>query len=125
MAKNSSASGEQPQSVPQIEPQELHPTNNIRFVMFEVAKLVERVDHLTKAIEKLPASMEKATDKISADAKERHVELKSEHKDTRDRVITIESKVAFVKGAVWVGGGLFAVCMVVLGVLTKYALDKI
>ena len=116
---------EEPRSLPQTEPTELFPSNNIRFVMFEVAKLVERVDHLSSAIEKLPASFEKAIEKLGADQKERHSELKSDHKDTRDKVSKIESSVSFVRGAAWVFGGLFAILVVIVGVLAKFLFDKL
>lgn len=109
-----------PDDFPQVEPpEELFPTNNIRFVMWETAKLTERVEALTKAVEKLSSSFEKTSEKQTADLKEKLADIKVDLKDTDTKVVSIEGKVNFVKGALWVFGGIFAVALVVLGVAGK------
>lgn len=108
-----------PEEFPQVEPQELFPSNNIRFVMWEVAKLTERVEALTKAIEKVGPAMEKAMDRHAADLKEKVGDLKSDLKETDTKVVAIEGKVNFVRGAMWVFGGLFTIAIVILGVWAR------
>lgn len=85
---------EEPQSSP---PRDLYATSDIRFVMTEVAKFGERIDNLA----------------------ERLADLKSDGKETRDRLLEIEKGISFVKGAMWVFGGLFAIALVVVGVLFR------
>lgn len=118
MAKPAPPSGT-PEEFPQTTPRNLYDTSDIRFVMRETAALAERVDHLKTAIEKLGPSFEKALDKHAAEMKERLTELKTDHKATSDRVGEIEKKVSFVKGAMWVLGGLFVVGLAILGAMAK------
>jgi len=66
--------------------------------MTEVAKLTERIDNLI----------------------ERVAELKNDGKDTSSKLIDIEKSISFVRGAIWVLGGFFALALIVIGVvLTK------
>jgi ElaB/YqjD/DUF883 family membrane-anchored ribosome-binding protein len=127
-----------PEEFPQVEPTtELHPTNNIRFVMWEVARLTEKVDQLSTSIDKLAGTFEKASDKQtaalkdgladhSADVKERLNELKApideikaDVKEAKKDLIDVGKKVAFVKGVTWVLGGMFAVGVVILGAIAR------
>jgi hypothetical protein len=89
-----------PGELPQGSPRDLHPTSDIRFVITEVAKLTERIDNLI--------------DRVG--------DLKSDGKETRDRLFSIEKSISFVKGAVWVLGGFFALSLVVIGVLLRKAI---
>ncbi|WP_459661753.1 hypothetical protein [Novosphingobium sp. 11B] len=116
---------------------------NIRWVIEQTGRLSERTDNLSSKIDGLsgkidgfPAALEKFAEKLDnsakeragefkADLKERHLELKSEFEKTRDKVIDLEKKVDFVKGAAWFGGGVFAILLLVVGVLLKFLLDKI
>ena len=86
-----------PVNEPQGTPRELHPTSDIRFVMIEVAKLTERIEHMVK----------------------KQDELKADGRETRDRLFEIEKGVSFVKGAMYVLGGLFTLALVVIGVLLR------
>ena len=149
MANNTRLPGpSDPEEFPQVEPTELHPTNNIRFVMWEVAKLTERVDNLSTSVEKMAAALEKNADQHAtsasqtaernlttlkeslatnyADVKERLTDFKASVDDIKDDVkeaksdlVEIGKKVAFVKGAMWVFGGLFAIAIVILGVIAR------
>lgn len=87
--------------------------------MRETAALSERVDHLKSAIEKLGPSFEKALDKHASDTKERLGEIKSDQKTTGERVAEIERKVSFVKGAMWVLGGIFVLASALVIALLK------
>ena len=109
-----------PQDFPETSPpDELFPTNNIRFVMWETAKLTERVDGLTKAIEKLGPSFERALEKHAVDVKERIADVKADVKESSGKITDLEKGVSFVKGAMWVLGGLFAIAIVILGVVAR------
>ena len=72
MVKSSRPTDEEgpPRSFPEVAPaRDLHATSDIRFVMIEVAKYGERIERLTKDVEKLgdkfSADMEKHNGKIS------------------------------------------------------------
>ncbi len=91
-----------PTAEPQGTPRDLYPTSDIRFVMMEVAKLTERLDHLIKNQD----------------------ELKAGGRETRDRLFEIEKGISFVKGAMWVLGGLFALTLVVVGVILRASLGS-
>jgi hypothetical protein len=86
-----------PTEEPRGPPRDLHPIADIRFVITELATLGQKIENLAE--------------KIS--------EMKSEQKDGRDRLHSIEKGVAFVKGALWVFGGIFAIMLVILGVLLR------
>lgn len=73
-----------PQDFPQVTPRDLHPTSDIRFVITEVAKLTTQVERLIQDVGKL---------------------------DTK--VDAVCHQVTFVKGALWVIGGLMAIMGVV------------
>jgi chromosome segregation ATPase len=108
-----------PEDFPQTTPRELHATSDIRFVMRETATLTERIEGLTRAIDKLGPAFEKALEKHAADVKERLADLKSESKDSSGKIQDIEKKVSFVKGVMWALGGLFAIAIVILGVIVR------
>ncbi len=91
-----------PQELPQGSPRDLHPTSDIRFVIVEVAKLTERIDHLI----------------------DRHSELKSDAKETHGKLIEIEKSISFVRGAIWVFGGIFALALVILGAVVAWKLHN-
>jgi K+/H+ antiporter YhaU regulatory subunit KhtT len=123
MANKRPASSEQsevPHSFAEVPPRELYETSDIRFVMRETATLTERIEGLTRTIDKLAPAFEKALEKHAADVKERLGDLKADHKITADKVVEIEKKVAFVKGAMWLLGGLFALAVVVAGLVAKF-----
>lgn len=86
-----------PREMAEVEPHELFPTNNIRHVITETGKLTERVDSLSRAVEKVPAAMEaqgqklasaieKISDKLAADFKDRTNEIKAGAKDRADEI---------------------------------------
>jgi hypothetical protein len=112
-----------PRDFAEVPPRDLHATSDIRFVMRETATLRERVDGLTKAIDNLGPSFEKALEKHAADMKERATDLKVDLKATDAKVSDIEKAVSFVKGALWVLGGLFAVAVVLLGVIARALIE--
>lgn len=114
---------EVPREFAEAVPRELYTTSDIRFVMRETATLAERIEGLTKSIDKLGPSFEKALDRHAADSKERFAELKADVKESGGKVEEFERKVAFVRGALWVLGGLFAIAVVLLGVIAKALLD--
>ena len=84
-----------PTDEPRVTPRELHPTSDIRFAITEIAKYGERIDNLAEKIGDLRTEVGKADDRLD----------------------TIERGVSFVKGAMWVFGGLFALLLVAAGVL--------
>lgn len=96
-----------PTEEPSGQPIDLHKTSDIRIVIREVGMLTERIDNLVRTVEKLGSGFEKALDKQSADLKERLADVKTDIKATDGKVVLIENKVSFVKGAMWVLGGLF------------------
>lgn len=98
-----------------------HP--DIRFVMRETSALGERIDNLKDAVEKLTPIFEKALDRHSADLKERIADLKSDLKCTDGKVADMEKTVAFTKGVTRVLGGLFAIALVLLGVIATKLLS--
>ena len=108
-----------PRDEPQGQPRDLHPTSDIRFVIVEVSKLEERVSGLTSAVEKLPSSFEKAFDRHAADVKDQITELKSDSKEHRNNVHDIQKSISFVKGAMWVFGGLFTIALIIMGILLR------
>jgi len=91
--------------------------------MRETATLTERIEGLTKAIDKLGPSFEKALDKQAVDSKERFSDLKNDLKATDLKVADFEKTVSFVKGALWVLGGLFAIAVVLLGVIARALIE--
>lgn len=110
-----------PNEFAQVAPRDLHPTSDIRFVMTEVAKLTTRVDGLVASFEKLSPTFEKAIDRHAGDTKERFVELKSEAKETREKLQDVKESIATFKGAMKIFGGLYALALIVFGAfLTWY-----
>lgn len=101
-----------PDDFPQVEPQELFPSNNIRFVMWEVAKLTERVDALAKSIDGIGPAFEKALDKHSSDVKERLGEMKTDGKTSSDKVANLKESIDSFKGAMKVLGGIYALVLI-------------
>lgn len=108
---------EVPRDFAEVAPRDLHATSDIRFVMRETATLTERIEGLTKTIDRLLPSFEKAFEKHASEVKERLADLKADTKATDGKVVEIENKVAFVKGVMWVLGGIFALALVLLGVI--------
>lgn len=72
-----------PTDYPQVTPRDLHPTSDIRFVITEITKLSILVDRLIKDVGKL-----------------------------EEKVDGVRHQVTFVKGALWVIGGVMAVVAV-------------
>lgn len=88
MVKKPTAIGDQntaPQEFPQVPPPDLYPTSDIRFVMLEIGKLTTKVDRL---IDDVHAHSEK--------------------------IDALRHQVTFVKGAMWVIGGVLGVLTLVL-----------
>lgn len=69
-----------PQEFPEVAPRDLYATSDIRFVMLKLGELMTKVDSLI-------GKVDKQGDKIDA----------------------LEHKVSFVKGAMWVMGGMLAI----------------
>jgi hypothetical protein len=89
--------------------------------MWETAKLTERVEALTKSVDKLGPVFEKALERHSTDVKERFTEGKAENKETASKVDRLEASIDSFKGAIKVLGGLYALALVVAaGFLTWY-----
>lgn len=113
-----------PEDFPQTPPpRDLHRTTDIRFVITEIATLTERVGTMQRTLAQLPELIEKALDRHSSDLKERIIELKSDFKETDGKVAEIEKKVAFVKGAMFVLGGIFTLSLVIVGVVAAKLLE--
>lgn len=142
MAKRPSLTGpENADDFPQVQPPaELFPTTNIRHVITETAKLMERVDNLVRTVDKLADAVERGFERQSAalkgagetqaaalkdglattatDLKERIGEVKTEAKSATDEIIELNRKVSFVRGVMWV---LAAMSTVIIVFLTAYA----
>lgn len=80
MADKPTLENTNPQDFAQTPPRDLHATSDIRFVMVSIGELTTKVDALVKAVDS--------------------------HGDKLDE---LRLKVSFVKGAIWVLGGLLAV----------------
>jgi hypothetical protein len=80
MAKRPISPDTSPDDFPTTTPRDLHPTSDIRFVMLKIGELTTKVDSLMKSVDSHGTKID----------------------DLRD-------KVTFVKGAVWVLTGLFAI----------------
>lgn len=68
-----------PQDFAEVPPRDLYATSDIRFVMLKIGELITKVDSLIDRVEK-----------------------------QGDKIESLEHKVTFVKGAMWVIGGLLA-----------------
>lgn len=75
-----------PQDFPQTNPRDLYATSDIRFVMLEIGKLVTKVDDLRTAVDRHGTKLE-----------------------------DLGNKVSFVKGAMWVIGGILTLGLLLLG----------
>ena len=75
-----------PRSFPQTNPHDLYPTSDIRFVMLEIGKLMAKVDRLIDDVQSHGA-------KIDA----------------------VRHQISFVRGAMWVIGGIVTIAVVVGG----------
>lgn len=93
--------------------------------MWETAKLTERVDGLAKSIDGLGPTWEKALDKHGVDIKERFAELKSDMKQTSDKVSNLKESIDSFKGAMKVVGGLYALVLIVIGAFLAWYLRPI
>jgi hypothetical protein len=111
-----------PDDFPQVEPTELFPTNNIRFVIAETAKLIERVDALTRASEKVGDKFDKALDKHTIDVKERIADLKSDVKDNATKLSDMKTSIDAFKGAMKVFGGIYAFVLMVMAAFLAWYL---
>jgi hypothetical protein len=85
MAKGPSQPDTSPQDFPQTTPQDLYPTSDIRFVMLRIGELSTKVDTLLEST-----------------------------KGHGDKIDDLRLKVSFVKGAIWVLGGLLAVLIIAI-----------
>lgn len=112
MGKKPVSEDSSPQEFAQTTPRDLHSTSDIRFVMRETATLTERIEGLTKAIDKLGPSLEKALDKQAADLKERIADIKADSTKTSDKLETVKTSIDSFKGAMKVFGGLYALALV-------------
>lgn len=74
-----------PEDFPQVPPRELYPVSDIRFVMVELGKLGTKVDRLLDDV-----------------------------KSHGDKIDALRHQVTFVKGAIWVIGGVVAILGVAL-----------
>ena len=90
-----------PTDEPRGTPRDLHPTSDIRFAITEIAKYGERIDNLAEKI----------------------AEMKADVAGADGRLDQIEKGISFVKGAVWVFGGLFAITLVGFGVVLTVILN--
>lgn len=117
-----------PDDFVEVEPTELHPTNNIRFVMWEVARLTERLEALAKAFEKSAESSDRLADKQATslkdalglhatDIKERIAEVKVDVKEARNELREIDKKVAYVQGATRMLAAFSVIATLILGAL--------
>jgi hypothetical protein len=114
VAKRPTIVDESPADFPQTTPRDLHDTSDIRFVMRDVATLTERIDALTKAVEKIGPSFEKALDKQMVDMKERFSELKAEIKESNGKQVEIKSSIDTFKGGMKVLGWVYALALTVV-----------
>ena len=71
---------ETPKAFPQTSPQDLYPTSDIRFVLIEIGKLTTKVDRLIDDV-----------------------------KSQGDKIDTVRNQISFVRGALWVIGGIITV----------------
>lgn len=154
MGRTGKGEPQTPGEMPAVEPHELFPTTNIRHVITETGKLVERVDNLSRVVEKIPASVDAqgqklfaAIDKLSADLKERANdikadakeranevrtevkdkvgELKTEMKEVRNSVVDLEKNLSYYRGALKILGLIFAIFVAITTVFAKYLIDKL
>ncbi|MFL6844246.1 MAG: hypothetical protein ACJ8ER_05125 [Allosphingosinicella sp.] len=125
-----------PDDFAQVEPDELFPTNNIRFVMWETAKLTERVEGLTKAIDKLGPSFEKALEKHAVAMKERVDELKTDLSarvtdvrndgtKTHDQLVSVKESVDKFKGAMKLVSALYAGALALVAAFLAWYLKPV
>jgi len=111
---------EEPQGTPRV--RDLHDTSDIRFVMVELGRLTERLDVLTSAIEKQSAAFEKASEKQTADFKERFVEVRSDAKEVRDKLHEVDKSIATFKGGLKIIHLLYAAGLVLMSVFLAWYL---
>ena len=79
MAKRPPGPDTLPEEFPQTNPRDLYATSDIRFVMLKIGELMTKVDSLVSSVDK-----------------------------QGDKIDKLEHKVSFVKGAMWVLGGMLA-----------------
>lgn len=127
MAKSPSPKGPTavPQDFPAVAPRDLYDVSDIRFVMRETATLAERIEGLTKAIEKLGPAFEKALDKQAADTKERIADLKTDGKTTSAKLDTVKESIDSFKGAMKVFGGIYALALVLTAAFLTWYLRPV
>lgn len=85
MVKEIDSRDTNPEEFAQTPPRDLHPTSDIRFVMVNIGVLSSKVDSLIKSVD-----------------------------SHGDKIDDLRHKVSFVKGAMWVFGGVLAVLSVAL-----------
>jgi hypothetical protein len=81
---------------------------DIRLVIADVAKLEERIGGLTTAVEKLGPAFEKALEKHAAEVKERIGDIKTDAKETRDKLDLVRTDIATFKGAMRFAAAIYA-----------------
>jgi hypothetical protein len=75
-----------PEEFPSVSPRELYPTSDIRFVIVEIAKLTTKVERLIEDVN-----------------------------GHGDKIDALRHQVTFVKGAMWVIGGIMTLVVLALG----------
>jgi hypothetical protein len=90
--------------------------------MWETAKLTERVEALTRAIDKLGPAFERALEKHAADMKERVADIKSDAKESNKQVSGVTESIASFKGAMKVFGGIYALALVLVAAFLAWYL---
>lgn len=88
----------------------------------KLAFLIERVDNLIRASDKLEASFERALDKQAVDTKERLNEIKSDVKETNTKLTDMKSSIDSFKGAMKVMGGIYALALIVVSAFLAWYL---
>ena len=87
--------------------------------MWETARLTERVEGLTKAIESLGTGLDRSFDKHGAEMKERLGEIKSDLRDNAGKIDKLEDQVSRVKGAMYAIGVIFTVLAAIAAIIVK------
>jgi hypothetical protein len=91
-----------PQEFAAVQPRDLHPVADIRLVITDVAKLTERIDNLIVRVG----------------------ELRTDGKETRDKLDEVKDAVASFKGAMKIVASLYALALVLTGVFFTWYLKQ-
>lgn len=104
--------------MPQVTPpRDMYATSDIRFVMLEVQKLTTQVERLISDVKDQRSDIKELDRKVVAQPMDRLVE---DMKDAKSKVSEIEKNVSFVKGAMWVLGGLLALSVTIGGLYLNF-----